>query len=114
MIHDLDGSGPLSDLRNERKIAKWTIVREDGIKIWSFKFGQDDGALPGRTKMTSGEGLFTIFVRMGARIGRDDLTKDAGVGSRMQDLLGAEETRETISSSDNSLNWWKVFFEFDV
>ena len=44
MIHDLDGSGPLSDLRNERKIAKWTIVREDGIKIWSFKFGQDDGA----------------------------------------------------------------------
>ena len=51
---------------------------------------------------------FTIFVRMGARMGRDDLTKDAGIGSRMQDLLGAEETRETISSSDNSLNWWKV------
>ena len=45
---------------------------------------------------------------MGARMGRDDLTKDAGIGSRMQDLLGAEETRETISSSDNSLNWWKV------
>ena len=45
---------------------------------------------------------------MGARMGRDDLTKDAGIGSRMQDLLGAEETRETISSSDNSLKWWKV------
>ena len=40
-------------------------------------------------------------------MGRYDLTKDAGKGSRMQDLLGAEETRETISSSDNSLNLWK-------
>ena len=27
--------------------------------------------------------------------------------ARIQDLFGAEETRETISSSDNSLNWWK-------
>ena len=42
---------------------------------------------------------------MGARMGRDYLTKDAGIGSRMQDLLGAEET---ISSSDNSLKWWKL------
>ena len=40
-------------------------------------------------------------------MGRDDLTKVVGIGPRMQDLLGAEETRETISSSDNSLNWWK-------
>ena len=48
---------------------------------------------------------------MGARMGRDDLTKDVGIGSRMQDLLGVEETRETISSSDNSLNWWKVCWE---
>ena len=55
---DLDGSGPLSYLRNERKIAKRTIVREDGIEIWSFKFGKD-GALPGRRKMTRGEG--TIY-----------------------------------------------------
>ena len=46
---------------------------------------------------------------MGARMGRNDLTKDAGIGS--QDLLGAEETRETISSSDNSLNWWKVCWD---
>ena len=49
-------------------------------------------------------------------MGRDDLTKDAGIGSRMKDLFGAEETRETIYSSDNSLNWWKVcwnsMFEF--
>ena len=47
---------------------------------------------------------FTIFARMGARMGRDDLTRDVGMGSRVQDLLGAETTRETISSSDNSLN----------
>ena len=44
---------------------------------------------------------------MGARMGGDDLTRDVEIASRMQDLLGAEETRETISSSDNSLNWWK-------
>ena len=44
---------------------------------------------------------------MGARMGIDDLTRDVGIGSRIQDLLGAEETRETISSSDNSLNWWR-------
>ena len=30
----------------------------------------------------------------------------------MQDLLGAEETRETISSLDNSLNWWKVCWDW--
>ena len=48
---------------------------------------------------------FTIFARMGARMCRDDLTRDVGMGSRVQDLLGAEATRETISSSDNYLNW---------
>ena len=48
---------------------------------------------------------------MGARMDRDYLTKDAGIGSRMQYLLGAEETRETISSSDNPLNWWKVCWD---
>ena len=46
---------------------------------------------------------FTIFVMKGARIGREDLTKFLGIGSRQQDLLGAEDTRETISFSDNSL-----------
>ena len=29
------------------------------------------------------------------------------MGSKIQDLLGEEETRDTISSSENSLNWWK-------
>ena len=65
MIHDLDGSGPLSYLRNEGKIAKWTIVREDGIEIWSFKFGQDDGSLPVRRKMTSGKGTIYDFRKDG-------------------------------------------------
>ena len=41
---------------------------------------------------------------MGARMYRDYLTWDVEIGSREQDLFGAEETSETISSSDNSLN----------
>ena len=49
---------------------------------------------------------FTIFVRMGARMGRDDLTQ--GCWDRIEDTrFISEEIRETISSSDNYLNWWK-------
>ena len=51
---------------------------------------------------------------MGAKIGRDDLTRDFGMRSRIQDLLEAEETRETISFSDNSLNWWKRCWMFEL
>ena len=56
--------------------------------------------------MTSGEGTIYDSSKDGRRMGRYDLIRD-GIGSRIQDLLGAKETRETIYSLDNSLNWWK-------
>ena len=40
-------------------------------------------------------------------MGREYLIRDSGIGSRIQYLFEAEETKETISFSDNSLNWWK-------
>ena len=59
-----EDAAPLSYLRDERKIAKRTIVREDGIEIWPFKFGRDDGALPAGKKWTVERELFTILLRM--------------------------------------------------
>ena len=79
-----------------------------GSRFGLLRLGKMMARFQGEGKLPVEREPFTIFVRMGARMGRNDLTKDAGIGSRMQDLLGAEETRETISSSDNSLNWWKV------
>ena len=48
--------------------------------------------------------MLTIFPMIGAKICKDDLTREVGTWSSLQDLFGAEVMREIISSSDNSPN----------
>ena len=51
--------------------------------------------------------MLTTFFMMGARICKDDLTREVGTGSSLQDFFGAEAIIERISSSDNSPNFQK-------
>ena len=77
-----------------------------GSRLDFFSLGKMMTRLPGGREIIRGERFVSDF-RKGARIGRENLTKDVGIGSRLQDILGGEDTRETIYFSDNSLKWWK-------